>query len=81
MACNAVRRFNNDTAMKIVIDEKIPYIADALSAMGNRVVALPGVAIANEHLRDADALLCARAHCAMRLCSRARLCVSLALPP
>lgn len=56
MACNAVRRFNNDTAMKIVIDEKIPYIADALSAMGNRVVALPGVAIANEHLRDADAL-------------------------
>lgn len=42
--------------MKIVIDEKIPYIADALSAMGNQVVALPGVAIANEHLRDADAL-------------------------
>lgn len=42
--------------MKIVIDEKIPYIADALSAMGNEVVAMPGVAITNSHLLDADAL-------------------------
>ena len=42
--------------MKIVIDEKIPYIASALTAMGNEVVSLPGVAITNAHLRDADAL-------------------------
>lgn len=42
--------------MKIVIDEKIPYIASALSAMGNEVVELPGVAIDNSSLRDADAL-------------------------
>lgn len=42
--------------MKIVIDEKIPYIASALEAMGNEVIALPGVAIGNEHLRDAEAL-------------------------
>ena len=51
-------------AMKIVIDEKIPYITDALLAMGHDVVALPGVAIANVHLRDADALFVrTRTHC------------------
>lgn len=42
--------------MKIVIDEKIPYLSDALSAMGHRVVALPGVAISNEDVKDASAL-------------------------
>lgn len=42
--------------MKIVIDEKIPYLRDALSAMGHRVVALPGVAISNEDVKDATAL-------------------------
>lgn len=42
--------------MKVVIDEKIPYIADALASMGCDVVALPGVAIENAHLRDASAL-------------------------
>lgn len=50
--------------MKIVIDEKIPYIANVLLAMGHDVVALPGVAIANVHLRDADALFVrTRTHC------------------
>lgn len=42
--------------MKVVIDEKIPYIADALSSMGCEVVALPGVDITNAHLADASAL-------------------------
>ncbi len=42
--------------MKIVIDEKIPYLADALEAMGHRVVAIPGVAISNADVKDADAL-------------------------
>lgn len=48
--------FTENKKMKIVIDEKIPYIADALAGMGNEVVSLPGVAITNAHLRDAEAL-------------------------
>ena len=31
--------------MKVVIDEKIPYLSDALSQMGHSVLALPGDAI------------------------------------
>ena len=42
--------------MKVVIDEKIPYLRDALTAMGVDVVALPGDAIKNGDLLDADAL-------------------------
>ena len=42
--------------MKAVIDEKIPYLRDALVAMGVEVVALPGDAVANSHLVDAQAL-------------------------
>ena len=42
--------------MKVVIDEKIPYLRDALTAMGVDVVALPGDAIKNCDLLDADAL-------------------------
>ena len=42
--------------MKAVIDEKIPYLRDALTAMGVAVVALPGDAIVNSDLVDAEAL-------------------------
>lgn len=42
--------------MKVVIDEKIPYLREALAAMGMDVVALPGDAIGNSDLADADAL-------------------------
>ena len=42
--------------MKVVIDEKIPCLSDALSQMGHSVLALPGDAITNEHLADAEAL-------------------------
>ncbi len=42
--------------MKVVIDEKIPYLRDALTAMGLDVLALPGVGIKNVDLLDADAL-------------------------
>ncbi len=42
--------------MKIVIDEKIPYLKDALQRMGMEVVALPGVAISCKDVEDADAL-------------------------
>ena len=42
--------------MKAVIDEKIPYLRDALLAMGIEVVALPGSAITAGDLADAYAL-------------------------
>lgn len=42
--------------MKVVVDEKIPYLREALTAMGVDVVALPGDAIANDDLAGAEAL-------------------------
>ena len=42
--------------MKAVIDEKIPYLRDALASMGVVVVALPGSAIGRNDLMDAQAL-------------------------
>lgn len=42
--------------MKIVIDEKIPYLRDALLQMGHSVLAMSGDAITSSHLVDAEAL-------------------------
>lgn len=42
--------------MKIVMDEKIPYLADALTAMGHKVVAKPGGEICATDVKDAGAL-------------------------
>ncbi len=42
--------------MKIVMDEKIPYLCDALQQMGCEVVALPGMTIGRDDVADADAL-------------------------
>lgn len=42
--------------MRIVIDEKIPYLCDALLSLGHRVAALPGVGITKEALQGAEAL-------------------------
>lgn len=42
--------------MKIVIDEKIPYLRDALEAMGHQVVAKAGTDIVANDVREAGAL-------------------------
>ena len=42
--------------MRIVVDEKIPYLCEALEQMGHTVEALPGCAISNSDLLTADAL-------------------------
>ncbi len=42
--------------MKIVIDEKIPYLADSLTKMGYDVVAMPGSDISAADVKDAGAL-------------------------
>lgn len=42
--------------MNVVIDEKIPYLKDALEAMGHSVLAKPGVDICAGDVADAEAL-------------------------
>ena len=43
--------------MKAVVDDKIPYIREALSAMGVETVYIPGSEISPAVVRDADALI------------------------
>ena len=43
--------------MKIVVDDKIPYIREKLALMADEVVYLPGAAITADDVRDADALV------------------------
>ena len=50
--------------MKVIVDDKIPYIREALQAMGADAVYLPGSTINQEDVRDADALIVrTRTHC------------------
>ena len=50
--------------MKIVVDDKIPYIREKLLLMVDEVVSLPGAAITADDVRDADALIVrTRTHC------------------
>lgn len=43
--------------MKIVVDDKIPYIQEKLAMLADEVVYLPGAAITADDVRDADALI------------------------
>lgn len=43
--------------MKIVCDNKIPYIRETLEKLADEVVYLPGAEIRNEDVKDADALM------------------------
>lgn len=43
--------------MKILVDDKIPYIGDALSGLKADVVYMPGIRISRGDVRDADALM------------------------
>lgn len=43
--------------MKVVVDNKIPYISEALEQIADEVVYLPGSAFTAEDVRDADALV------------------------
>ena len=42
--------------MKIVLDEKIPYLSAALEDMGHEVIGMPGVVISKNEVADAGAL-------------------------
>lgn len=43
--------------MKIVVDDKIPFIGEALESLADEVVYKPGAAINKDDVRDADALI------------------------
>ncbi len=43
--------------MKIIVDDKIPYIRGQVERLADEVVYLPGAAIAPDDVRDADALI------------------------
>lgn len=43
--------------MKIVADDKIPYVRECLESMADEVVYLPGKSISRESVADADALM------------------------
>lgn len=43
--------------MKIIVDDKIPYIREQLALLADEVVYLPGAAIGADDVRDADALV------------------------
>ncbi len=54
--------------MKIVADDKIPYIHSTLEEIADEVVYLKGAAIKNSDVRDADALIVrTRTHCGREL--------------
>lgn len=43
--------------LRIVVDDKIPYIRESLAAVTDRTVYLPGAAIGKDDVRNADALI------------------------
>ena len=43
--------------MKIIVDDKIPYLREKLAMMADDVIYLPGAAITTADVRDADALI------------------------
>ena len=60
--------------MKIVVDDKIPYIRPTLKALADEVVALPGCAIGPKDVSDADVLIVrTRTRCDRRLLAGSRV--------
>lgn len=54
--------------MKVVVDDKIPFIRGQVERLADEVVYLPGNAIGKEDVHDADALIIrTRTHCNRQL--------------
>ena len=50
--------------MKVIVDNKIPYIAGEIEKIADKVVYLPGDAFTKEEVKEADALVVrTRTHC------------------
>ncbi len=43
--------------MKIVVDDKIPFIREAIAQISTDVIYKPGIAISPDDIHDADALI------------------------
>ena len=60
--------------MKIVVDDKIPFIRGQVERLADEVVYLPGSAIGREDVHDADALIIrTRTHCTRQLLKDSRV--------
>lgn len=60
--------------MKVLVDDKIPYIKEAIERIADEVVYLPGGRIAPEDVRDVDALIVrTRTRCDRRLLAGSRV--------
>jgi erythronate-4-phosphate dehydrogenase len=60
--------------MKIIIDDKVPYIREKLALLADEVVALPGSTISADDVKDADALVIrTRTHCDEQLLAGSRV--------
>lgn len=60
--------------MKVVVDDKIPYIREAISRIADEVVFAPGAAFTPELVKDADALIVrTRTRCDEALLRRSRV--------
>ncbi len=60
--------------MKVVVDDKIPYIREAIACIADEVVFLPGNAISADDVHDADALIVrTRTRCDRRLLEGSRV--------
>ena len=60
--------------MKVIVDDKIPYIREALTTMGVEAVYLPGSKIDQASVSDADALIVrTRTHCNAELLEGSRV--------
>lgn len=60
--------------MKVIVDDKIPYIKEALDTLADRIVYAPGREFTPELVRDADALIVrTRTRCDRRLLEGSRV--------
>lgn len=65
--------------MKIVVDDKIPFIREAIAQISTDVIYKPGIAISPDDIHDADALIIrTRTRCDETLLKGSK--VSLSLP-
>ena len=55
---------NNDTLMKVIVDDKIPYIKEAIEKIADQVIFAPGKDFTPALVKNADALIIrTRTHC------------------
>lgn len=60
--------------MKVIVDDKIPYISEAIGQITDEVVFLPGNSFTRDVVRDADALIIrTRTHCNAELLKGSRV--------